>query len=285
VFRQYVFLAGLIALGAGCVSQSRMLRNAYIPQGEMRVLPGSPEEVAEAAQQAGFKLGLRQVADNGDKGFRLMETGAGLYTWGSYVSISARQLPSGRTALWIEEKLALSSTALAIKSTDAIFSKTAANLGMTDLIVDVSWAPTSPETAMAGSALATLSGVGLLSANVALWVHQGPQQPVPLALMTVAACLLTLWGPGFADAMNGDWERFGWGGLVRLAMLHPMFAWLSGLGSFGLSFLSVFGAGAGMVMDVLDAKDAPKRWAQRRTSQLLREAASDEENEAARLLR
>lgn len=258
------------------------MRNAYLPNGTMRVLPGEPEEVLEAATRAGFKLGLRAVTDSGDRRFRLMETRVGLYSWGSYVSLRAQSLPGGNTALWVDEKLSMSSTALALKSTDAVFAQTAENLGLTDLVVDVSWAPTSGDTAVAASALAMVAGLGLLSGSVALWVHQSPQQPGPLALMTAVACLLTLWGPGFGDAMNGDWERFGWGGLVRLAGFHPMFAWLAGAGALGLSMFSVLGMGVGMVADVFEARDAPKRWAQRRTSQRLREAASDEDNEAAR---
>lgn len=280
--RTWLWVLALLLSASGCVSQGRMIRTAYFPMGEMRVMQGEPQEVLQAATRAGFQLGLRGVTPPDYRGFQLMETSVGYYSWGSFVGIHARSLSPGRTAMWVDERRSLSTTVMAPKATHALFALTAEQLGMQDMLVDYNWAPTTPEGAMLSSLLVTVSGAGLLMANVGLWLGTFPRQPVSLSLMALAGALLYLWGPNVGDAMNGDWKRFGFGGLIRLCLIHPMFGLLTGAGGLGLSTISVFGQAAAAFVDSIEAKNAPKRWAQRQTSERLRESATPEERELTR---
>ncbi len=271
MIRLYGLAPLVIALGGGCTSQTRMLRGASVPSGEMRVFPAEPEEVLAAATKAGIRLRLRVVSEHNADHFRLLKSGVGGYTWGSYVTLNVQRLPSGNTALWVDEKLSLKMTALAPRATEALFTQTAEKLGLFEVVASEAEAPTSANAAVLASALATTAGWGLLSGNVALWVNQSPQRPVPLALMTLTSSLLIVWGPGFGDLLNGDWKRFVFGGLFRLASLYPLFGWLGGAGVGAASLLPPVGFVALTVNDIIEAKNAPQRWRYRRTAERLRE--------------
>ncbi|MBX7116407.1 MAG: hypothetical protein K1X64_18930, partial [Myxococcaceae bacterium] len=269
--RLYGFAAVLIALGSSCTTQGRMLRGATVPAGEMRVFPAEPEAVLAAATKAGIHLRLRVQNEHSAEHFRLLRSGVGGYTWGSYVTLNVQRLPSGNTALWVDEGQALKTTVLAPRVTEAVFTQTAEKLGLFEGVASEDEAPTSPTGSVLASLLATAAGWGLLSGNIALWVHQSPQRPVPLAVMTAVSSLLIVWGPGFGDLLNGEWKRFVFGGLFRLTSLNPLLGWLGGAGPSGASLLPGFGFVGLMVNDIVDAQNAPQRWRYRRTAERLRE--------------
>ncbi len=109
------------------------------------------------------------------------------------------------------------------------------------------WAPTSPQSAMWASLGTTLTGTGLLLGSFFL------TQRSAVGVGTLGGIVLMNFGPAMGDLLNGDWKRFLWTGLGRLALLV--------VGPFVP--YAIFGWFFWIVWDVRQARHAPARWVER----------------------